>query len=380
MITRRDALRFGAYTTALLSCPSLAFAKTPGEHRLVVIILRGGLDGLSALIPHGDRHLRAKRAALVPEGGQNLDGHFALHPALKTTYQLYQAREALFIPAIASPYRQRSHFDAQDVLEGGGLKPHERQSGWLNRAVAEISGTQAISLGAATPLLLRGEAQVLGWSPPVLKQLNEDTLDRLSQLYEGDDVLSMRLNEALTARDIADDSMATQRGRRNSAAQTAQVAARFLSEKDGPRIASFDMGGWDTHANQKGRLNNQLRQLDAVFAALKSGLGSHWQNTTVLAISEFGRTVAANGTQGTDHGTGGLAFVLGGAVQGGRILGDWPGLNQLHEGRDLRPTTDMRALLKSALASGFQISEAALAEKIFAASRNVKPLDGLLRT
>ncbi len=355
--------------------------------------MRGGLDGLAAVPPYAEpayAQLRGSLALAKPgteNGALDLDGTFGLHPALANLHAMYRAREALVLHAAATPYRERSHFDAQNVLEAGGTAPTGSGGGWLNRALAALDSAGnsrgAVALADSVPLVLRGELAVTSWAPSQLPETDEDTLARVRRLYEAaDPVLAASLNGALEAREIAGDASDTRMGggRGGQAiAPLASAAARFLASPDGPRIAVLDAGGWDTHANQgaaQGPLALRLRGLDAGLQMLKTELGAHWSETTVLVVTEFGRTVAVNGTRGTDHGTAGCAFLAGGAVAGGRVVADWPGLaaRDLHEGRDLRATTDLRSLFKAVLHERFGVSEAALARTVFPASDSVEPL------
>jgi uncharacterized protein (DUF1501 family) len=388
-------LTAGATLTLLAPFARLAAAQANGNGRFVLVILRGGLDGLAAVPPYAEPAYAALRGSLAlsspgtQSGVLDLDGTFGLHPALANLHAMYRAREALVLHAAATPYRERSHFDAQNVLEAGGTAPSASGGGWLNRALAALAAAgdvrEAVALADSVPLVLRGELAVTSWAPSRLPESDDDTLARARRLYEAaDPALAESLNGALAAREIAGDTGAERMGGRGgqAVAPLASAAARFLRSPAGPRVAVLDVGGWDTHANQgaaQGALALRLRGLDAGLQLLKTELGSHWQSTSVLVVTEFGRTVAANGTRGTDHGTAGCAFLVGGAVAGGRVVGDWPGLAQrdLHEGRDLRATTDLRALCKGVLHERFGVGEAALARTVFPDSDGVAPMEGL---
>jgi uncharacterized protein (DUF1501 family) len=398
MATRRSVLATGATLTLLAPFARLAAAQTSLDSRFVLVILRGGLDGLAAVPPYAEpayAGLRGSLALSAPgtqDGVLDLDGTFGLHPALANLHAMYRAREALVLHAAATPYRERSHFDAQNVLEGGGTAPSASAGGWLNRALAALAATgdarDAVALADSVPLVLRGELAVTSWAPSQLPETDEDTLLRVQRLYEAADPrLAASLNAALEARAIAGDATeggGMGAGRAGQAiAPLASAAARFLASPDGPRIAVLEAGGWDTHANQgaaQGPLAQRLRGLDAGLQTLRAELGAHWRETTVLVVTEFGRTAAVNGTRGTDHGTAGCAFVVGGAVAGGRVVADWPGLaaRDLHEGRDLRATTDLRALFKAVLHDRFGVAEAALARTVFPGSDAVAPLESIM--
>ena len=395
MTTRRSLLATGATLTLLAPFARLATAAPNPDARLVLIILRGGLDGLAAVPPYAEpayAQLRGPIALAKPgsDGGVlDLDGTFGLHPALTNLHAMYRAREALVLHATATPYRDRSHFDAQNVLEAGSIAPSGADGGWLNRALGALddagNARDAVALADSVPLVLRGELAVSSWAPSRLPVAGDDLLVRLRQLYwAADPALAQTLYDALEVRAIVGDTSEQRMDGRAglSVAPLASAAARFLASADGPRIAVLDAGGWDTHANQggaQGPLAQRLRGLDDGLQLLKSELGTVWQQTTVLVVTEFGRAAAVNGTRGTDHGTAGCAFLVGGAVAGGRVLGDWPGLaaRDLHEGRDLRATTDLRALFKAVLHERFDLGEAALARTVFPASDAVEPLDGL---
>lgn len=403
MTPRREILALLGGSLALAGLPGLAFSAMTVEQRLsqrrlVFIFLRGGMDGLSAVPPHGDPQYAVQRHALaVPApgadgGALDLDGHFALSPFLVEMHKLFALRELAVLQAVASPYRERSHFDAQNLLENGTAHPFGREAGWLNVALGMLeqaggrasTGTLGFALGQSIPLVLRGSAQVGSWSPSRLPVPGTDLLERLALLYRDDPLLGRSYTVARQAQAIMEGRDAT--GGAGSPAQPvvalAQAAGEILGKPDGPRVATIDFGGWDTHISQLGeygQLTRNLRLLDRAVATLKLALGPAWQHTAVLMVSEFGRAVAPNGSGGTDHGTGGAAFVAGGAVRGGRVIADWPGLGQqaLHEGRDLRPTLDLRALFKAALIAQLGLGEAALEAQVFPDSRSVRPLEGL---
>ncbi len=406
MTTRREALQLFGGMAALTGLPGLAFGAPAepqrSERRLVFVFLRGGMDGLSAVPPWGDPQYAAQRGALAigapgtPGGTLDLDGTFGLNAYLAEMHKLYAARELAVLHAAATPYRERSHFDGQNLLENGTARPFGRETGWLNAAL--VAGSKAgpaaaraatrpdaFALGQSIPLVLRGPAQVGSWSPSQLPAPDAALLDRLAELYRGDALLARSFataREAQTMMERKDGGRDMGAGQAQPVVALAKAAGEILAKRDGPRVASIDFGGWDTHIGQLGEygpLTRNLRLLDRSVATLKESLGPAWRHTAVLMVSEFGRTVAPNGSNGTDHGTGGAAFVAGGAVRGGRVIADWPGLapKALHEGRDLRPTLDLRALFKAALAAQLGVTEAALETEIFPDSRAVRPLQGL---
>lgn len=396
MPSRRTLLTAASLALVGTALPRLvAAAPLATERRLVVILLRGGMDGLAAVPPLGDPGLAGLRRDLVPAPADApaLHDGFALHPALAGLKPLYDARELLPVHAVATAYRDRSHFDAQDLLETGAGQPHARRDGWLNRALAAAApdGSRRLGLavGGALPLILRGPAPVSSWEPPVLPAPDSGFLDLLARLYDGDPVLAPALAEGVRSADAAgaalgDDAMAPtgqprQRGVA-AAGQVARAAGRLLAAADGARVAVLELGGWDTHAGQAQRIGAPLAALAATITELKAALGPDWQRTALIAVTEFGRTVAANGTRGTDHGTASAALLAGGAIAGGRVLADWPGLapGQLHEGRDLRPTLELRQLLKPVLQAQLGLSSAVLETSVFPDSAAARPRADIL--
>ncbi len=350
----------------------LTLAAAPGDNRLVVIILRGAMDGLDVVRPYGEPDYARYRPTLSQdEGAQDLDGFFALNSTLAPLMPLWQAKELAFVQAVSTPYRdKRSHFDGQDLLEtGSNSRSGETtagKTGWLNRALSLLPDAQtetAYSVGPSRMLLLDGENDYSAWSPGVDLTLSPQTRELLKRIYAADPLFE---TSALMALEIsAKTDMMETGGRRGSAKVLAKFAAERLNEET--RIASFSINGWDSHNNQRGTLNRALGELGEAILALKAGLGSNWQRTTVLAITEFGRTVAENGTSGTDHGTGGAMVMAGGAINGGQVFGQWPGLGELdlYQNRDLEPTSDVRRYLGWALRDLFGMEASALGSTVF---------------
>ncbi|MBV8392439.1 MAG: DUF1501 domain-containing protein, partial [Alphaproteobacteria bacterium] len=369
---------------------------------LAVIILRGALDGLTAVPPVGDPIYRQIRGdiALSTEGQTpaiRLDGFFALHPSMPNFARLYRANQATIVHACATGYRERSHFDGQDVLESGFPTPGHTESGWLNRLLLTLpkgervsatgangSSSNGLAIGANAPLVIRGKASVLGWAPSTLKPAEGELPQRLMDLYaHSDPLLSRLLTEGIATGKIAAGLDVKARGGPgdpNGMEQMATGAARLLAQPDGPRIAALAFEGWDTHAQELGRLSRLLAGLDGALAAFEREMGPAWKDTVVVVATEFGRTARINGTEGTDHGTGTVMFLAGGAVHGGRINAEWPGLhpNQLRDGRDLAPTTDMRGVVKGVAIDLLGVSPAVLASDVFPGSQGIKPVHGLI--
>jgi len=387
--TRRGLL-LGLGATLVVGGSRAAFAQLPGERRLVVVILRGALDGLFAVQPYGDPAFAALRGPLaLPEPGReggllDLGGSFGLHPGFAAVHAMYAANEALVLHAVAGPYRSRSHFEAQDLLEGGA--PDRLTSGWLNRAIQALpnppDARAGLAVGSAVPLLLRGPVPVGSYAPPGLDRPSPDVIYRLAALHAGEPRLAQAFHEGMRARGFAAATLGapTNEPDRGSFPRLAAAAGRLLAERNGPRVAALEIGGWDTHVSQVQRIAGPLRALDSGLAELKGALGEHWARTAVLVVTEFGRTARVNGTLGTDHGTGGVAFLLGGAVAGGRVVADWPGLapERLFENRDLQPTADLRSLAKGLLRDHLRLPERAVAQA-FPGSERVPPLRGVLR-
>lgn len=374
----------------------VAFASAPTDRRFVFVILRGGLDGLHVLAPHGDPDYRSARGSAAlpgpvdPDGVLDLDGLFGLHPSLAPLLPLWKAGELGFVHGVAGPLRTRSHFDAQDALENG-TDTAARPDGWLNRAVGALDGpVEAVAFGAALPLVLRGSAPVASVDPLGRSRAEPDLLDEVSALYADDPVLGPalaagRAEQEVVDAEIANAGLGAMRSRPGKGLDTgfAKVAGALLAAADGPRVAVVEAGGWDSHHNQglaSGGLSGRLEGVANAIVAFKGAIGPVWRDTVVVLVSEFGRAVAGNGTGGTDHGTGGLVWLAGGAVSGGRVHGAWPGLapRALFDGRDLAPTTDVRAVLKGLLRDHVGLDEGRLADDVFPRSEAAPALEGLV--
>jgi uncharacterized protein (DUF1501 family) len=420
--TRRRFLVATGALAASAALPNVLFAHTGGSARLVVVILRGALDGLAAVPPYADPNYAGLHRELaiaapgVADGALALDNTFGLHPSLAFLHERYLAGELLVFQAVASPYRDRSHFDGQNVLENGLTKPLGSADGWLNRALAALprghGAGRAVAVSQNVPLILRGDVPVISKSPQTTPDVDEDLLARLADLYSQDDWFSARLSEAVQTEKLADEgsaadgqAMTAPAGTAPAGAQpamaaapnsavkpaapdringVARMAAALMRSEGGPEIAVIEASGWDTHANQggaRGALAQRLTGLDKALRTLADELGPLWPQTAVLVVTEFGRTAAMNGTRGTDHGTGGCAFLAGGAVHGGRVIADWPGLARtaLLDNRDLRPTLDLRSVFKAVLDEHLRVDAKTLATRIFPDSSGARPLQGLMR-
>jgi uncharacterized protein (DUF1501 family) len=402
--SRRELLLASGTLFAWTYLPKLAFAEGR-DPRFLAIILRGALDGLATVAPVGDPNWIALRGeqALTLAGktsAMKLDDFFALNPAMPNLHRMFRSGEAIIVHACATPYRERSHFDGQDLLESGLPKAGPSDSGWLNRALAGLEpggrinpkGSRVFAVGPVTPLIARGPAPVLSWSPQRIMPASEDTVTRLLELYRHSDTKLASVledNSKMTAMEQFGGTGMAQKPRPGPAqarayfSDAAGNAARFLAQPEGPRVGALALDGWDTHVNEgiaQGRLSQLLAALDDALNAIKINMGSAWSETVVALATEFGRTAHINGTDGTDHGTATTALLVGGALKGGRVIADWPGLKpaDLYQSRDLKPTTDLRAVLKGVLKDHLRVYDRGLATNVFPGSDSVKPMPGLV--
>lgn len=368
-----------------LALPRMAFAQGTGSRNLLFVLLRGAADGMAMLAPLGDPGFEALRGASLAdyEGAPRLGSFFAVHPALAEVAGAAGSGEALFVHAAATAYRERSHFDGQNLIETGGTVPYATRDGWLNRLAAMLNEgapapLRALAIAQAVPLALRGDAPVSNYAPSALPAASEDLLARVSQLYAADGELG-----ALWSRALETKAMAGEDGMKNlrDARAAGELAASLMRDAGGARIGMIELGGWDTHANQRFAFARSARQLDALLAAYRASMGSAWADTLVVVATEFGRTARLNGTGGSDHGTASAALLMGGAVRGGRVIADWPGLaeRQLFESRDLAPTVALESVIAGAVAEHWQLDPARAMARLFP-GRSAAPLSGLLRT
>ncbi len=387
----------GLGASALLTAyPAFAATAASADQRMLVVLLRGAMDGLHLLPPIADPGYARARGAIAVADPLKLDGSFALHPKLSFAHSLYTQKQLLPVLAVAAPYRQRSHFDAQDCLENGTDRPGGARDGWLGRCIGAMSGVgtgsaRSNSMGVAVaqvmPLAMRGASQSEIWSPPLPRDLDDEMLRQLQPLYAADPQLAAVYADAMQAESVMmsddpsmDGDARRGAGRRFGLQQAMAAAATLMKGPQGMCIAFVEDTGWDTHRGQVAALDRKFGELDAGLRAVREGLAKDWDKTVVVVVTEFGRTVAVNGSAGTDHGVGGHALLAGGAVRGGRIVGDWPGLapGQLLDGRDLQPTTDLRAVFKGVLATHLRVPEAALERSVFPDSATIRPMSGLI--
>lgn len=372
---------------ATFAAPLVSFAQVRHTGRLVFVLLRGGFDGLAAVVPVGDTGYAALRGPLAFQESDlfELTDVFGLAPGLAPLGDLWQRNELVAVHAMAIPFRTRSHFDGQAILETGIDKPMGSSDGWLNRLLQVMSGTRSgVAVAAGLPRSMSGPFDVQTWSPTELGAVNDEYLERLATLYRHDPVLHGRFEAALQQQAlVSEEPMAGQGARRGGIAPLMRATGRILKQPEGPNIAAVEFSGWDTHANQGlagGALDRLLGQLAEGLIELRTEMGTVWSDTTVVVMTEFGRTARPNGTRGTDHGTAGAGFVIGPKVARSAVHADWPGLadGALFEGRDLRPTLDTRALLKAAVAGTFDLTPAQLA-RVFPGSDGVRGAYDLMK-
>ena len=391
MIDRRHFLRhmcLGGMAT--FGLPAVRFASVPEPGRLVFMLLRGGFDGLAALVPYADPAYANARGAMAYTENEliPLEAGFGLAPGLAPLIDFWNRGELVALHAMAIPYRTRSHFDGQAVLETGMEKPNGSSDGWLNRLLQIMEGERTgIAIASGMPRSLSGSYSVNTWSPAQLGTVDDAYLDRLRYLYQQDEVLLNRFEAAIQQQELTQGMTENERGMGvrttgRSLAAMMQATARMLRQDNGPNVAAMEVSGWDTHANQglkDGALDRLLGFLASGLGTLREELGDTWSSTTVVVMTEFGRTVAPNGTRGTDHGTGGAGFILGPNVARSAVITDWPGLSEknLFEGRDLRPTLDTRSVLKGVIAGTFDLTSAQV-ERVFPGSNGVRPMYELM--
>lgn len=346
---------------SLMLWPLTSTAMSPSKikkKKLVFIMLRGALDALHTIVPTSDEtlvKLRPKLSSGAKEALLRLNNDFALHPSLKTMHNWYQQNMLLPIVATGSGYGKRSHFDGQDYLESG-LNQIDHDTGWLGRAVA-VTQKMGLAVNQTTPIVFRSAQDVKTWYPNNLKAADDDIFGDLIDLYQGDPALMSKLQDGLKTKALIADATDKKKNK-DRFVELAKACGQLLAAEHGPDCAMLEMGGWDTHNNQAGRLKRKLSELDTGLAALQASLKQDWQDTVVIVASEFGRTVRENGTGGTDHGTGSCLFVAGGGLNGGHMLGDWPGLKpeQLFENRDLKPTSNTFSWIAALLSEHWQLS------------------------
>jgi uncharacterized protein (DUF1501 family) len=391
LISRRSLLGVTAALFSSAFLPDFAQAAVNPEARLLVIVLRGGMDGLNFMVPKLDpRYAGARGRLAIPLGSTlSLGADFGLHPGLARIHAMFVAGEAAFVPAAGIPLRNRSHFDCQDNLENGLPDNRSDATGWLNRLIGALPAGDPIRMRGGieigdSPKILSGSQPVLGWSSTWYDKASSELRSSIMSLYRSrSPSLHQALASGLRANDLALQAAANPTDDLSTLRKAFVGAGRLLRVNSGPRIAVLSVDGWDTHAGQgglTGEFNDRLRELDEAVGDLKRELGPVWARSVAVLVTEFGRTVRINGDSGTDHGVATVATLLGGAVRKG-IFGDWPGLapSQLYEGRDLRPTVDLRSVFKGVLRDHLGVAPAVLESAVFPGSIAARPLAGLIR-
>jgi uncharacterized protein (DUF1501 family) len=366
MLNRRLLLTAGIVTSTATLLPKMAWAAADTDRRFIFVLQRGAADGLGLLAPTGDPAFTGIRGDLAQTTGTKLDSLFTLHPAMVETAKLFAQKQAAFAHAIASGYRERSHFDGQNVLECGAARPYGRDDGWMNRLLTLLPGGErrALALATAVPLALRGTVDVGSYAPSKLPDADAGLMERVAMLYAEDAQLAPLWSSATQTEAMA--AMTESGGRGGAAA--GKLVASLMNGVEGARVVMVESNGWDTHVNQAGRMNGLLQNVDDMIAAIRTDLGSAWSKTLVMVATEFGRTVTVNGTKGTDHGTASAAMVFGGGLaSGGSVMADWPGLaaGQLYEGRDLKPTMRFEQLVVDTLSAHYGIEPEKLKRTVF---------------
>lgn len=348
-------------------------AHARNSKRLVVIFLRGAADGLNIVIPHqSEEYYQARPTIAVPypdqpNGALDLDGFFGLHPQLTDLMPFWQKKQLAFVHCCGSPVLERSHFQAQDYLENGTPGIRSTQDGWMNRLLSQLPkeerATQALNVGVTTPYIFKGDLDVANIKPGKNSASSIPT-DRpqiraaFSNLYSGTDELSKAFQAGAKARDtvlaeLNKEMMMASRGAKNAHAFVDDAAdvARLMVGDSRTQLAFMDIGGWDSHANQNPLLERQLSPLGQGLATLMTGLKPILDDTVIVVMSEFGRTMKENGNKGTDHGFGNVMWLLGGSIRGRQVHGDWLGLTEgvLHKKRDLPVNTDFREVLSQVI-------------------------------
>ncbi len=366
MLNRRHLLTAGLATGTATILPKMAWAAADTDRRFIFVLQRGAADGLGILAPTGDPSFAPLRGELAATTGTKLDSLFTLHPAMTETANLFAQKQAAFAHAIASGYRERSHFDGQNVLECGAARPYGRDDGWMNRLLSLLPGSErrALALATAVPLALRGTAEVGSYAPSRLPDADTGLMERVAMLYAEDAQLAPLWSSAIQTEAMA----ATTENAGRGGAAAGKLIASLMNGAEGARMIMVESNGWDTHVNQMGRLNGLLKGVDDMIAAIRTDLGPAWSKTVVLVATEFGRTALVNGTKGTDHGTASAAMLYGGGLaKGGTIMADWPGLatGQLYEGRDLKPTMRFERLVIDTLSAHYGIEPGKLQRTVF---------------
>ena len=375
---RRNFLKGTLGTLYMMATPNMAFPDTKiTEKRLLIVLLRGGMDGLASIPPIGDKNLSKIRKDVLVNGAADLDGFFGINPSLKFLGSEYHQGRAAFVHATSFPYTGRSHFDGQNIMETGGEQAYALTSGWVGRAM-NAAGYSSLSVSLPIPIILRGNELNSNYFPTNFRKVNPAVYSGVQQMWKEDPQLG-GLIEPMMAREI--DLFGAGRG---SARELVSFAAKEMHKPNGPRVGLLEFGGFDTHAlqgNEQGHHTKKIAELDGVLEAFKRQMGDLYENTVIVTVTEFGRTASENGTQGTDHGYGSAIFLAGGLVKGKQVVSDWPGLStkNLYEGRDLLMTIDARDVYAEVIKTVFDLNDEDISRDVFIGYNSPRTL-GLMRS
>jgi len=371
-ISRRDFLKGTATTLFLAGFNLPALASSSKKKNLVVIMLRGGMDGLCAVPVIGDKNFEKRRKSILIENTIKLNSDFALHPRLIGFNKCWKENSGTIVHATSIPYTQRSHFEGQNLMESGGRVAYQEKTGWVGRAMklANLQG-DGLALSLPMPLLLRGIPKNNNYFPSDGRLPRKDTLDLLKSVYaeSSEDELLEMMNYIKKRKDEQMMGGTGNRDKRKNK-NLARQAATYLRKSDGPRVAVFEVNGFDTHAAQggvDGTHTKCLVEMDEIINNLRDNLQEAYKDTIILTVTEFGRTIKQNGGNGTEHGYGTAIFMAGGLLKKSQVHTDWPGLKrkEMYEGRDLNATIDARSVYASAMSTVFDLDFKRIQKDVF---------------
>ena len=373
---RRDFLKGTLGTLYMMACPNMAFPDTnPTEKRLLVVLLRGGMDGLASVPPLGDKNLSKIRKDILVNGANDLDGFFGINPSLRFLGSEYHKGRAAFVHATSFPYTGRSHFDGQNIMETGFEQAYAVTSGWVGRAM-NAAGFSSLAVSLPIPIILRGNDVNSNYFPTNFQKAGKSVYNDVKKMWQNDPQLAGLLDPIIGRQ--------MHYGGRGDTRELVSFAAKEMHKPDGPRVGLLEFEGFDTHAlqgNEHGHHAEILAELDGVLEGFKREMGDLYDHTVVVTVTEFGRTASENGTQGTDHGWASAIFLAGGLVKGKQVISDWPGLGSkdLYEGRDLLMTIDARDVYAEVIKTVFDLDDEEIARQVFVGYRPEKSL-GLMRS
>jgi uncharacterized protein (DUF1501 family) len=371
-ISRRDFLKGTATSLFLAGFNLPAFATSSRKKNLVVIMLRGGMDGLCAVPVIGDKNFEKRRKSILIEDTIKLNSDFALHPRLIGFNKCWNENTGSIVHATSIPYKQRSHFEGQNLMESGGRAPYQEKTGWVGRAMklANLKG-DGLALSLPMPLLLRGIPKNNNYFPTWGRLPRKDTLDLLKSVYaESSEDELLQMMDFIKKRKDEQMMGGAGGGDRQKNKNLARQAAKYLRKSDGPRVAVFEVNGFDTHAAQggvDGTHTKCLVEMDEIINNLRDNLQEAYKDTIILTVTDFGRTIKQNGGNGTEHGYGTAIFMAGGLLKKSQVHTDWPGLKrkEMYEGRDLNATIDARSVYASAMSTVFDLDFKRIQKDVF---------------